>query len=245
MRTNSVIFFTILLCISCSSALDNSSESTATALVNPNNSQQNGDNISVHLQKSVDRANLRLVDLIWDVLFIIFEDMDTLDMLSVIEVCPSLTPVAAIIFRRKYQKIEITDALSTEVYKPKFEDTRNKSVKIRNYDLALKTLKYFGGVIDQCELEAMTIMSSERYAIMRYINKYASDSLTSLKLYYIRREESLEHFTVPFKRVEELEIYITMYGIAADIMPFNQLFPKLKRATVRIYDGVFLKNDTI
>lgn len=240
MRLNFVVFLSVLLCNSNLSGI--LSVLTATASVNFGHYEQNESNSTVDVQNRNERTKLKLIDLNFDVLFLIFEHIDTLDMLSMVEICPKLTPIAATIFRGKYQKVEVADAFTTDIFKPQFEDKNNKSTRIRNYELILRTLQTFGHVIKHLKLDGMAIVFRERkLTIMQFINKYTSESLTTLKIHYIK-EDALAQFTIPFENVRELSVKIDILGLEVNVLPLSQIFPKLKKLTMHIQVDLFVKN---
>lgn len=178
------------------------------------------------------RSRPKLGDLNVDVLFLIFDDLHIFEILNLIKAYPSrqLSAVAKDCFRRRYKDYVI--------YIDSRPPTTNKQMEINDASKHInlvdkagaKILRYFEGQIRDLELLYPSAV------IIDYIEKYAIDSLKRIKL--ISKKDTFTHLTKPFKEVEEL---IVINEIQGEHRPLNQLFPKLRRLTFKIYGHVNIR----
>lgn len=161
------------------------------------------------------RLRLKFIDLNYDVLFIIFNQLELLDLISVASTDPIVASAAAEVFRHKYQDYRIE--VNIFDINNDLGDTRwagdigmsiapNKHIKISNAELGLKILVHLGSGLTK-------VLVHERYA--KYI---------------------LQGLKTPLNGIQEFAVNIkeTVNGVRS----FNQLFPQLKRLSVNLKANV-------
>lgn len=120
-------------------------------------------------------------------------------------------------------------------YRKKFinEDSRRRKwLVLTDYQLVLNVIKHFSGFIKKLEITDGVVIPIDRdrlRVVNRYINRYSSDYLIDFKM--VIKNNTLQEFTVPFTSVNQFECNLHLNEIGVDILPLNQLFPQLKRAT--------------
>lgn len=181
-------------------------------------------------RRAVDGDNFgrkKLENLNADVLFLIFDELDLGDMLKLLKDYPDkmLSAVANEYFWRKYKDYTVQINCTSESNEIQLNDEK-KCIFVENK--AALFLRLFGGVIRNLKvLDPSTLVT-------QYINKYTSDSLIKLQMRFwvgalqILIQNPLEHFKKPFSELVDFAIF-TKGKIKSGILPFNQLFPKLRQ----------------
>lgn len=188
-----------------------------------------------HSTLQCENGKMKIGDLNADVLYLIVDELDAVDSLNLVEAHPTgmFTSVATSIFRRKYNNFYIK-IFSHDDYKYKniVINTRNRVLTVYNFGLCLKMLKYVASAIQQLEIETMFIRRNESYIINEYVNEYAGEWLEKLNLGVIK-EDTFAHFTVPLKELIDLSFHVRyIENIRMDVLPLNELCPKLQRLTI-------------
>lgn len=189
------------------------------------NAQINSNNVDRGIERNHlsenNKRKLELFDLNMDVHFLIIEQMNIKDLANFAEATSANYVVD--FFRKRYNRLKLTYAFAKGFPLPEYEEN-GSSIEIRSLEMILSVLKNFGCTIKHLEIHIST-KHKEYATIERFINKYGSESLITLNLQAIY---TFEHFTVPFKCLEEL--HFRVYSeITNGILPLNQLFPKLRR----------------
>lgn len=198
------------------------------------------------LECSANGTNANKTALNWDCLDLIFSEMNFMDLLNMNEVSKEFSTLAADAFRRKFASKTISVVNTRDLlfgreppyYVRKFlqdvQDPRKCTIEsgriqLQNVHLALKTLKYFGNVIEKLDLSLKNCDTRHSTVIFDYVNKYCAESLAELSL-NIQKGNILDQLKKPFKKVERL-----IFNIQPDLKlehrnapPMNQTFPSLR-----------------
>lgn len=172
-----------------------------------------------------------------------FNEISLADLVQLAPLNSTLSQCAAAIFRRRYHdyNIRITqDAYINHADKRVAESLKmsvndgQKEIKIYDYQMSSNIVKYFGHAINKLTIDNSmhTINSSEIY---QYVKEYASSSISFLNLGQITFD-IFKTFDSTFPHIEELIASINVKQ-TGHILPFNQIFPQLRRLTL------FLKPD--
>lgn len=189
-----------------------------------------------------------LLTLNGDVLFLIFAEMDIVEWVNLAEIHSGFVVPANDAFHHKYREYQVRfddNIYRKEKYqakKPAFENQPNgdpiyskpkelKRLMINDHQLALKVLRYFSS-------NFQTLVLNNRYSsgaaneilwktVNQFVNRYTSDYLTHLKILII--DNTLEQYALSFKNVEIFEGGINVNRITGNVLPFNQMFPKLRK----------------
>lgn len=184
-------------------------------------------------------AKLKLSDLNEDVLYLILDCMHFMDLLSIVEAIPNLSSLAISILRQRHYGVDICNAYpDDDFYGRKFsDDLIDRRFKINNFQLSLRVLKHFGSAIKWLRIQNGFILQQKADIIADSINKYASESLTSLQLGSVYTD-TFHRFTVPFKNVQELSFTIETKTLANDFKPLNQTFPNVQSLNMYLRSNV-------
>lgn len=231
-------------------------------------SDSNSKTIEEHSTKNAT-SKITFIDLNFDVLIIIFEQLDLVDLTNVASIHSTYRSIAHGLFRRKYQNCQIevidTEQLTRiEMFSIVNKQTRNQavfliksvdsnvaqnkkqffqhfqSVYIIDYDYPKKFLWYFGDLFQKMTFNFRDVESMRYYNYHNLLYAYCPDTIRHLDLIKI---EDME-FKMPFKRLEHLTMEMTIrIARGKFILPFNELFPVLK--TLNIKPGLHLRYDFI
>lgn len=183
----------------------------------------------------------KFTDLNADCLFLIFDQLELTDWMNVAQINREFLPIVSYMFRQKYSGyiIAISDTKREWYEKPCSIRKSSKYIFIKDYQLALNILKYFGN-----NIRNLSIRNPSKYnftphrenwaTINQVMNKYGSESISKLLLGRISKE-LWSQFSVPFKNLELLDIEIET---DTDGMKLNWLCPKLKQLRLNlVYNG--------
>lgn len=215
--------FTLILCVLlCKSCL-----SLATQEIESNNDVDGSSRgeLQPHILNGSSQKKTKFNNLDDDVLYIIFNDFQFDDLLSVAEAKPDFTCVASQIFGQKYQNYNfVVGRLDQEKFE---EKVRIKYFIINDCKMALNTLRYFGNNIKKLEVDNRKLSDDQSRNISKFVNNYASASLTHIYLNKAK-EDTFSQFKKPFENVVVLRCSIER-GQSGEILSFNEMFPKLQR----------------
>lgn len=184
------------------------------------------------------KRKLKLTDLCLDVQYLIAERLDFEDLMYLVEAGPEFSPLAVEVFRRKYKnsKIQIfsarDDMYSWSRYREKLEDENRNNIYLSYLEMILNVFKHFGHIIKHVWIANHNINSNKSAIISKCINKYGN-GLTHLTIRSVLGE-TLEHFKVPFEKLEDLSLQTDRFPIDNNILPFNQMFPNLRRLKLEL-----------
>lgn len=168
-----------------------------------------------------------LNDMAVECLFKILEKMDFHDLLEMAQTSHYFKILARDVFRRKLSSKTVS--IVAEFTKGPRQPIRESSslIAFENYENTELLFRNFGTEIKRIELKFRYVEPKQRSQIHQLIEKYCSRSLLSLTLNIVDKN-TLEHFTVPFERVENVTIACELTPAKNDLR-LNQIFPKLRR----------------
>lgn len=178
---------------------------------------------------------IKLTDLDFDVLFLIFDHLDVPELIHMAAAHPNLKIIAESIFFEKYHDYEIRIIEANEHHTDeKFRiNQHEKYIEFPDSDWIEVVLKYAGKWIQKLKIESDQLYDRSKF-VNEIVNKYMSESLISLNLNYIDTD-TFEYFTMPFNAVEKLHFSIDEEVPSANMLPLNQLFPKLRQMYVSVW----------
>lgn len=178
---------------------------------------------------SIDPSPKKLADLNADVLSLIFDELQILDMLNLLNVYPavSLAAAAKLSFWRRYKHCEVYIKLKspTEEF---FGFDKLKCIEVHSETIGLNFLKFFGDVIQRLDVRFPTS------SVVKSIEKYTSELLTELKL-FVDNEHVFKTFDKPLKQLRRLSIKV-MGKLETGNMKFVEIFPKIQQLKLDLED---------
>lgn len=188
--------------------------------------------------KNFANSNLNFLELNQDVLHLIIEELNFIDLLNAAKVNQNLAFITTNVFHRRYLNYTV------EIIRDDVDEREKcgilpleKRLKIYDYELSLNLLRYFMCVIQKLVIKNELLESGHSTIISRLVNEYSTQHMTSLKLGSLQ-EDTLAQFTAPFEAVEDFECTIKVKNIEAKILPFIELFPRLRQLNLRLQFGV-------
>lgn len=159
----------------------------------------------------------KLIDLNYDVLFLILNELNILDTLNLLKVYPdeTLSAVAAADFRRKYKghtvNIDAYSESSDVGTNRTIEVDAHSTIAVFQFKISKNLLKHFGAVIERLAIRSSHEQFPTQFYVFstlsQWIYKYAGRSLKCLNLNYIFTN-MLVHLNKPFKKLEKLAFTI-------------------------------------
>lgn len=197
---------------------------------------QNGNANTNKDENAKAKARTNLLDLNDDVLYLIFNEFEFAELLNITEVNRILAAFASETFRQKYREYQV-DIMGCDVYAKKrgkfFIDDKRKVIELRDYEVKLIVLKNFMNGVHKLHIDNNFIEGNESVEMNKLVNKFGYEALTHLNLGSIQ-DDALQQYTIPFDQVEDLSCIIYLSRGTTKIMPFNQLFPKLRRLSINL-----------
>lgn len=193
-------------------------------------------------RNAVDKT--KFTDLNVDVLYIIFEHLDIADLLTVFKANLTNThsSVAMNTFRRTYRDYNIIlmraypddEFHNDELYQ---DEAHLNQIKIYKFPAALNLLQHFGCMIHKIEIQNQCIEANDSAVISRFINEYTRDSLTHLKLGYIKFD-TFEYLRGPFPNVVNLSITFDSEPIKTQVNKLNDIFPNIRLLELSLHSDI-------
>lgn len=182
----------------------------------------------------------RLSDLNADVLFIIFDQLDIMQIFQLIKAYPAeiLSAVAKNVFFRRYKdyEMDIWDVNNRDS-KGEFTGIDIHEEKIRiGYKMNYEILKYFGDAMRYVSFSTLSIV------YIQNVNRFTCNSLSKLRVSDIR-QNTLTNFKRPFKAVEEFIGQVQFSNVLkfnTGRLSFSEMFPKLRLLTLFLDGAVDL-----
>lgn len=220
----SLLYLAAMLCVSCSKEIVANSMPSNAKTLNRNVQQE------IHVENMIGRTTLADVD--EDVLFLIIEQLDSMDLINLASSHARLASIAFDIFRRQYSDMEIWQTFSMD------QKACGKCIHFDNVPDIVATLKHFGRAIKKITVHSRDIENNKLMAIFECINEYASE-LIHFDLGALQTD-TFRKFTIPFNKVEILDFVVDGWikSVAPFSLPLNQIFPKLNRLILRLQAGL-------
>lgn len=214
------LLLTLLLCNVCINGVITQAKPNTRLLANPPNSRLN--------------TNVKLDNLIDDVVLLIFVQLDFDDLIYMSATNSKFNKIAEMVFHQKYSDYEIRIISSVQIEQcPKFHVSEDweKFIEIPESQWIEDVFKYAGKWIHKIAIESDNMYN--RSKLTDTIVTYTAESLVELQLNYIECD-TFESFTVPFTALEELHFSIDEGAPSANMLPLNQIFPNLRRMSVSL-----------
>lgn len=160
----------------------------------------------------------------------ILENLEYRDLLAMSRTNHYFGILARDVFRRKLSSktIEIVAPFTKGIQHPIYETS--SSIMLENLQLVRLSLRIFGAEIKKIQLRFYSLDPEQRREIHHLINKYCSDSLTSLILNKCD-EDTLAYFAIPLEKVESITIDGELKSVSEGLK-FNEIFPALRRLSM-------------
>lgn len=111
----------------------------------------------------------------------------------------------------------------------------SRTLHLNGHDFYLDVIKNFGESIHKLRVFSTNLLGEDdSAALCQRINDHCSESLTSLYLGIIH-ENTLAQFKKPFSNIESLYFHLGT-KISDTILPFNEIFPKLKKLSLTFFE---------
>lgn len=208
----------------------------------PGNIQSDLDSFEVpkkHPQQRIIRRTeqngTQFIDLCDDVILEIFSNLHVVDFLKLLEACSEFSFLINSSFRRKYGECEFgmmsTNFIETDIIHEYPDDKRIEIYALRRLK---EIISQFGHLITRIGATNQYIRDSQSKDINRFIQEYCANTLTHLKLDFIK-ENTFQTFTVSLSNLEELSFLVNVECVKKGVLALNELAPNLKRLSVRLY----------
>lgn len=152
--------------------------------------------------------------------------MNLFDLFNVAQVNSRFANLAVEVLRKNpdYKlKINLFKQKRTE---KQFEEY-DVGIIIRDLQMAINMLKYFGSSLRRLSIYYNEIEGSQLDMLNQFVNQYCSETVKKLEVKFLD-ENVLNQLTMPFKEVEDLTCRIKSKNLKA-FKPWNEFFPKLRR----------------
>lgn len=166
-------------------------------------------------------------------IYLMLNGLDNLKaLLNAAKVNSRVNSIACDVFRSKYGEYDVLIwDLAQDDYDIEETDVGEKTYKtitIKDNQMKIDMLRYFGKCMRSLKIEGYEMSDEQSRTLNRMANEYASESLTSLRVFSVKKD-TFEQYTRPWKEVENFTFTCFAEGLnETSIIPFNQLFPKLK-----------------
>lgn len=178
------------------------------------------------------KSKKKITDLIDDVLYCIFDELELNDLTHMVEAIPKFLFVASETVRRNYPEINVQLVYSQHQKHILFH--HDKQVDIFDFQLCLDALKHFGEVFQKIFIDYDRIQMCDRENVTKSLNNYTAKTLKQLDLGQVD-EKVLNFYTVPFEEVHELSCHFRAVMQAEGLVPWNRLFPRLQRLILNVF----------
>lgn len=229
MRFNSLIFLALLSCIHIELCAASSNQATLKAvpvIESVTMSSDDNDDVQRNSPAESNKSNIQFTDLIEDVQYLILYEMNFTELVQMAQTNNRFNSIAKDVFSHKYRDYSIEIRTIKHGIANCYCDNTFKIILIKELQLITNVLRLFGNRIKTLAIVNRFIDDNLSTAINKLVNVYASRSVSNLDLSYIK-EDTLEQFTEPFSEVQTSNLAVFIENITGNIMPFNQLFPKL------------------
>lgn len=173
------------------------------------------------------------MDLNTDVQFLILENLNLTDLLSIAQTNKHLSSLAVDVYRRKFSSKTVM------IHDPNFNKTddnlNGNVIYIENIETISKMLKYFGAYMTHinaayghnvARIKSIVPLLDR---INSWINLYCSENLIHFQIDSFYDDLTLRKMNKPFKRVENITIRGRLQELSGSSLHFDELFPALRR----------------
>lgn len=166
-------------------------------------------------------------------IYLMLNGLDNLKaLLNAAKLNSRVNSIACDVFRAKYGEYDVliqdVDKDNYDIEEIEIGEKTYKTITINENQMKIDMLQYFGKCMSSLKIEGYEMSDEQSRTLNRMANEYASESLKSLKIFSVKKD-TFEQYTRPWKEVENLTFTCFVEGLNGNsIMPFNQMFPKLK-----------------
>lgn len=188
------------------------------------------------------RGGLKFQEINTDVLSLIFELVDLMDLMTMINVNQVYYPLAVRAFRRNYKNYTVdfwhihhdrNHALD-DIREDFNVKTSERRVNVFDLDVFTNLFTLFGAEIEKVKIRNVNFNNDTSSRASQIINEYGSESIDHLDLGVIK-ENTLEMFSRPFKAVKTLVLTIENKKYSNGPLAFSQLFPHISKLKLIVY----------
>lgn len=177
-------------------------------------------------------------------MYIIFEQLNLIDLLSVAEVNNNMHLVAANVFRYRYHQKRFMFIVDYAKNDAKMHE-ESDFLAIYDESIVVSFMEKFGNLVSRMDM-AMFPHKSESYAMLnRLVSAHSTESLVDL---YFNEKFRLDQLTKPFKKVETV-LYRTSYTYSHSYSrmekSFNQMNTSFPALRCLIMDYPYLEKNYI
>lgn len=170
---------------------------------------------------------MKLTDLNIDCKLLIVEKLDFHDLINMFEMDDAFQALAIRVYQKKFAHNGM-EILQPEWISPFIAS--NQTIKIANFELAIKVLRYFGPFITKLVLNFEESGVSEVQKVLELANSYADVmKIIEIKNYNLKL---LDVVYKPFSNVESVSLQGKFARLASEMWAFNEIFPKLQRLSL-------------
>lgn len=168
----------------------------------------------------------RIQDVIWDVQYLCFENLDLHDLFSLAQTNRYFASLAEYIFAQKHSKKRVR-AVIVETDGSDHIHNLSNLIILRNRRSTANMLKTFGHMIRKLELLFSFGYNESTTEISQLLNSHCADTLIEIRI-----ETHSQHFfddmKKPFKKLEIFFMKGSVVDLGSNTLSFNELFPAIK-----------------
>lgn len=166
-------------------------------------------------------------DVFWDVQYLMFENLELSDLLSLSQTSQRFSILTEEIFMRKHSNKLFRLFRPERDEKRKLYDLSDLIIVI-NYDTILKLLKTFGRLIKNIELLCGSSHEENMTELSASINLNCADTLIEINI-DSDHEDLFAGMTKPFRKLKVFSMRGLVENLGSDTLSFNELFPAIRR----------------
>lgn len=182
----------------------------------------------------LNNETTHLMNLNIDVQFVILENLNLSDLISLADTNAHFFRMAANVFKRKHSQKLIKFLAPDDIIKRDL-CVIDDVIYVQRYDSILRLLTHFGQLILKLNLEHGSnqelLLHARTFNMVHSVNKftnfYCSEGLTQLEIenYFANFFDEMTH---PFKHVEKVSITGWFKKLGTSTLTFDELFPAIK-----------------
>lgn len=179
---------------------------------------------------------MKLEDVIYDVKYLMFEDLKFQDLLSLAQTSRHFSALSEEIFVRKHSNnlLRLSPARGHVCNLYDLTD----HIIVKNPDTILEILKKFGHLIKRIQLILEFYPNENITELSRSINSHCADTLIEIDI-ESSYKDLFEGMTKPFRQLEVFSMEGSVESLGSNTLRFNELFPALRRLKLGAYLQIF------
>lgn len=180
----------------------------------------------------------QLSDLCADCLYIIFDDLDLMDLINIVQFNETLSPIVAESVRRNYGNYRLQFCRTLRKKQFFITDSQDEpTIQVENFELISTILTHFGRTFHDIQIINPNLNAEDTKLLYKMVNEHCSESLVRLNLGSVE-VAAFEKLTKPFENVKQLIFSLRGNQAQNEIRPFNELFPKLHELSLTLYSDL-------